>query len=413
MFLKWLIGLYFFALTQASDNTTETSRGRAGVDNGGNVTAKVRRQEEIPWLSGGCVKQNQITFDHTEHLEEIEENNPASCIKLCGRQKFKYAGVKDKDCACGNEQPESETNPDKCGQYCPNGRSLETCGGEGRDGVWNVFSTRDLLGTCVDMSRIENWSNERIEARTIYEQRGACLHHCRTQGFSLAALKGLRHTKSVCYCGDHHAPPCASIEEETCYADCLDDEHVCLIKTRQEGCVNVQTLLKYTDQGNTLGMEYEDSCRKFCNTKDSRLGRVIGRLCICDTMVTCEIIESAGATEVETSPTSAGIESTDTPEPVETSTTTVVALSIGAVALVLLILAVGAVMFIRKRKNSNRNKEKEEENTDFNPVYATYEVHDDPVAEARDQNLNYGAVYEGEEMSKSTDVNDDYDTLYN
>ena len=67
----------------------------------------------------------------------------------------------------------------------------------------------------------------------------------------------------------------------------------------------------------------------------------------------------------------------------------------------------------------------------MNHVYATYEVHDDPRAEVRticsfqtkensimliniqvqDQNLNYGVVYEGE-MSKTTDVNPDYDDDY-
>ena len=37
------------------------------------------------------------------------------------------------------------------------------------------------------------------------------------------------------------------------------------------------------------------------------------------------------------------------------------------------------------------------------------------VFQATDQNLDYGTVYEGEEMSKSTDVNpdyDDYDSVY-
>ena len=35
-------------------------------------------------------------------------------------------------------------------------------------------------------------------------------------------------------------------------------------------------------------------------------------------------------------------------------------------------------VFIRQRKTK-----KEEERSDLNPVYATYEVHDDPVAEVR------------------------------
>ena len=58
----------------------------------------------------------------------------------------------------------------------------------------------------------------------------------------------------------------------------------------------------------------------------------------------------------------------------------VVVLSIGAVVLVLL-LVVLALVFINQRKK--RKAEKEKETADFNPVYATYEVHDDPIAEVR------------------------------
>ena len=60
--------------------------------------------------------------------------------------------------------------------------------------------------------------------------------------------------------------------------------------------------------------------------------------------------------------------------------TTVIGVSVGAVVL-LLVVAVGAVVFIWQRKKSKR--ETEEERTDFNPVYATYEVHDDPSAEVK------------------------------
>ena len=105
-------------------------------------------------------------------------------------------------------------------------------------------------------------------------------------------------------------------------------------------------------------------------------------------------------------------------------------LGLGAGVLVLLLVALALFVFIKQRKKRNRKREREEESSDLNPVYATYEVHGDPVAEvgtsylsklqlklsqAKDQNLDYGAVYEGEEMSKTTDVNpdyDDYDSLY-
>ena len=53
----------------------------------------------------------------------------------------------------------------------------------------------------------------------------------------------------------------------------------------------------------------------------------------------------------------------------------------GAVVLVLLLIAAGVLVFTRQRKR--RDKEKLPERVDENPVYATYEVHDDPVAEVR------------------------------
>ena len=107
-----------------------------------------------------------------------------------------------------------------------------------------------------------------------------------------------------------------------------------------------------------------------------------------------------------------------------------VGLVIGAVVLVLLLIVGGVLVFAKQRKK--RNEKIEEERTDDNPVYATYEVHDDPVAEVKtlkpvknfdpisrkinpvffqaiDLNLDYGTVYKGEEMSKTTDVNPDYD----
>ena len=107
-----------------------------------------------------------------------------------------------------------------------------------------------------------------------------------------------------------------------------------------------------------------------------------------------------------------------------------VGLVIGGVVLVLLLIVGGVLVFAKQRKK--RNEKIEEERTDDNPVYATYEVHDDPVAEVKtlkpvknfdpisrktnpvffqaiDLNLDYGTVYKGEEMSKTTDVNPDYD----
>ena len=51
-------------------------------------------------------------------------------------------------------------------------------------------------------------------------------------------------------------------------------------------------------------------------------------------------------------------------------------------AVLVLVLIVFALLFFWKR-GSDRKREKEKEISDFNPVYATYQVHDDPVAEVR------------------------------
>ena len=95
-------------------------------------------------------------------------------------------------------------------------------------------------------------------------------------------------------------------------------------------------------------------------------------------------------------------------------------LIVGLVVLVLLLVGLATFVFIRQRKNCSCNTKREEESTVENPVYATYEVHYDPVAEvginccenklikvvfqAQDQKPD-----EGEEMSKTSDVNPDYD----
>ena len=98
-----------------------------------------------------------------------------------------------------------------------------------------------------------------------------------------------------------------------------------------------------------------------------------------------------------------------------------VGLGVGVPVLVLFLVAV----VVRQRMVINRQKKKREpsEKAEFNPVYATYEIHDDPVAEVRHQNFNvsqasfqvhdqnpdYGVAYKGAGMSKTTDVNPYYD----
>ena len=98
-------------------------------------------------------------------------------------------------------------------------------------------------------------------------------------------------------------------------------------------------------------------------------------------------------------------------------------LIIGSITTVLALLIIAAVIgFLVFRKRFGNKKE--EERSDINPVYGTYEVHDDPVAEVgtfksllfkevsfqvEDQNMEYGVVYEGNNTSKTTDVNSEYE----
>ena len=55
-------------------------------------------------------------------------------------------------------------------------------------------------------------------------------------------------------------------------------------------------------------------------------------------------------------------------------------LIIGSITTVLALLIIAAVIGFLVLRKRFRNK-KEEEKSDINPVYGTYEVHDDPVAE--------------------------------
>jgi len=93
----------------------------------------------------------------------------------------------------------------------------------------------------------------------------------------------------------------------------------------------------------------------------------------------------------------------------QTSSQGGLALGVGvAVGLLLLLVAVisGTLMCTKAQKRRKRNETLKLES---NPVYATYEVDPDPVAEVEDTNVYYGEVYEGEERSRHTDNNPLYD----
>ena len=86
--------------------------------------------------------------------------------------------------------------------------------------------------------------------------------------------------------------------------------------------------------------------------------------------------------------------------------TSVVGLTVGLVVLVLLLVGLATFVFIRQRKNCSCNTKREEESTDENPVYATYEVRDDSVAEVKDSNTYYSRGDAYGENSVRTQVRD-------
>jgi len=204
----------------------------------------------------------------------------------------------------------------------------------------------------------------------------------------------------------------ASTSAGDCYSECdsvNQDDHVCLIKTSEtalteeqsKGCIEALQYLSV--QKDTIEIDDKDTCNKFCKKSKSKFGALKGQLCFCGDEApqttswlnlknTCpmELFEVTGDSASQLGRATLG-------------------LGIGAGVLALLLAALALVVFIKQRKKRNDKQRREKENSDFNPVYGTYEVHDDPVAEATDQNFDYGVVYEGEEMSKTTDVNPDYD----
>ena len=67
---------------------------------------------------------------------------------------------------------------------------------------------------------------------------------------------------------------------------------------------------------------------------------------------------------------------------------TTIGVSVGVPVLVLLLVAL--VVIVRQRvvitrQRKKRKQEEEKEKAEINPVYGTYEIHDDPVAEVKHQ----------------------------
>lgn len=308
----------------------------------------------------------------------------------------------------------------------------------------------------MDRSHLDDWpSIDLRDADTRHRRK--CFKHCRENHFPIAALSG--DWKCHCACGDQESP--ASTPAEDCDG-CLGDhklDHVCLIEPNEEGTTwNYQW--KWVEEienwdffptANVGSFEYplldgtrnRRDCLERCETDNFSMATLTeGLECRCGDQ---ENAESSGADDcytaddchsfdgdnyvnyekydnhvelvclIRVSEEVAANQFTGAGPDKETNMT-IVGLSVGAAVLVVVVvLALALVLLIRQRKKRTQEKEKEKEMSDFNPVYATYEVHDDPVAEATDQNPDYGAVYEGEAMSKSTDVNpdyDDYDSVY-
>ena len=53
-----------------------------------------------------------------------------------------------------------------------------------------------------------------------------------------------------------------------------------------------------------------------------------------------------------------------------------------------------------RRQRKKRKQEEEKEKAEINPVYGTYEIHDDPVAEVKHQYFKYFKISGGITMFK-------------
>ena len=113
------------------------------------------------WRSGDCI--NRMTNEHEERFKDnnpshFQDNSPSRCIKHCRNigRGYKFAGVHDMKCWCGDEDPKIRGIIDnsKCKLLCPGeaGRTKQ-CGGRsppkhgrpshlntGGMDWWNVFS---------------------------------------------------------------------------------------------------------------------------------------------------------------------------------------------------------------------------------------------------------------------------------
>merc|ERR1712179_323787 len=93
-------------------------------------------------------------------------------------------------------------------------------------------------------------------------------------------------------------------------------------------------------------------------------------------------------TSIQTTTTT--MKTRDTPG--DSTTPALVAGSVSA-GVVLVLGAVLAIVCACRRRRMNSESETAED--DVNPVYATYEIHDDPVAEVYDRNMDYDLnIYE-------------------
>ena len=169
----------------------------------------------------------------------------------------------------------------------------------------------------------------------------------------------------------------------------LDQATGMVMNTGEENvdvCKRIKNLLKNLPH---VQNSNEDSCDKFCQNNGTEAAALSEGSCFCVNQLPQM---NKGAAKIEakcsvkffnvtvkghsvTSPAGDEEALEDEDSGVEGE---VVGLVVGAVVFVCMVaLAVVFVMVKRRGLNIKR----EEERTDINPVYATYEVHDDPVAE--------------------------------
>merc|ERR1712013_174861 len=384
---------------EATENVTESG----GEDRLQNRAAT----GENEWIHVGCVSEMEGDKTELTQLNNIESH----CKAHCKGKRSQFAGVQRNLCRCGNPAGRLYENANQCNQ--PH--------------RWKFFALKGALGKCVDET---HWDWMEISKGSKIKYRRACVDARKANDRPLAYVQ-VSESPWECHCG-HLA---GLLGGNDCYAECNNDQ-VCVINAGLDGESACEGHGFDSSQCLAVGC---------CGWDDGKCWSAVGRkTCQISLPSATTVIATTSGTSVSTESTPSTVSAntkpsttstasasmitttTTTATSTTTSTTTIKttsdvsatssapfpgALIAGVVcALIAILLIVAAIVVFFAKKWGNSKKEKER--SDINPVYGTYEVTYDPVAEVEDRNLDYGVVYEGNERSRATDRNQDYDYDY-